>query len=227
MMERVGVRRRGSAFSLIELLVIVAVIMVLAAALYPALLKAKEWGRAARCASNLHQLQLAALNRATDANRLPASVSYWWQNIDGDWWHERGWVAWDTWPGYPADGPRPTKPTSGFNYSWRGASGLACITNGSLWGYARQEKDIYLCPTFALKSVCGQTDAVRSYSMNTALHWRVYFDVSSVAVRTVLFGDDNGLRSGQTDSQFATNEVGRWHVNRGQVVYLDGHVDKL
>lgn len=220
-------KRHKTAFSLIEMLVVVGVILVLAAAIYPALMKAKEWGRTARCGSNLHQLQLATLNLATDRNRLPTSSSAWWLNAgDGNWYHHRGWVDWYTWAGAPSDGPQSGKPADG-TYNWRGSQGLTCVTNGELWSYARYEDDIYLCPTFALKSICGQTDAARSYSMNSNLSWSVYFEASSRAARTVLFGDDRNVGASPYDPQFGTNEMSTWHAGKGQVVYLDGHVDKL
>jgi len=49
-------RRRGRGFTLIELLVVIAVIMILAALLSPAVMKALQQAERASCASNLHQL---------------------------------------------------------------------------------------------------------------------------------------------------------------------------
>src|SRR5438105_3767832 len=55
------------AFTLIELLVVVAVIALLIAILLPSLSEARERGRRAVCASNLHEIGLAIYTYAHDA----------------------------------------------------------------------------------------------------------------------------------------------------------------
>lgn len=63
-----------NSFTLLELLLVVAVIMILASLLLPALSKAKEKSRAITCLSNLKQLNVAALGYAGDAD---GNVAVW------------------------------------------------------------------------------------------------------------------------------------------------------
>jgi prepilin-type N-terminal cleavage/methylation domain-containing protein/prepilin-type processing-associated H-X9-DG protein len=67
----------STAFSLLELLVVMAIISTLAALLLPALRSAKDAGRRAACLSNLHQIGVALQLYVQDNNnRLPYMRDY-------------------------------------------------------------------------------------------------------------------------------------------------------
>jgi prepilin-type N-terminal cleavage/methylation domain-containing protein/prepilin-type processing-associated H-X9-DG protein len=65
-------QRFSDAFSLVELLVTIAIIAILAALILPALGRAKESGRATACRGNLHQIGLALQIYVSESqNRMP------------------------------------------------------------------------------------------------------------------------------------------------------------
>lgn len=74
---RLGIRRhRGSAFTLIELLCVIAIIAILAALLLPVLARAKDRAKRVQCVYNLRQAGLAFQSFAQDHNgQFPMAVT--------------------------------------------------------------------------------------------------------------------------------------------------------
>ena len=128
---------KPGAFSLIELLAVMAVIAILSALLLPALAAAKARGKQTLCAGNLHQFGVAWQIYANDnAGRFvenqPASVS------------SNSWVRGDL-----------TAPAQSTN--------LDLLRQGELFPYLGQV-NVYWCP--ADPSQTDGRNRVRSYSMN-------------------------------------------------------------
>src|SRR5438128_5224362 len=71
--------RPAHAFTLIELLAVVAIIASLAGLLLPALARARDKGKAAKCQSNLRQLAMAAMMYDEDHLVYPIG----WPPADG------------------------------------------------------------------------------------------------------------------------------------------------
>ncbi len=172
-LRRVAPPSRG--FTLIELLVVIAIISILMGLLVPVVGRAREYAYCARCQSNLKQLHQAVINY----DSIPAACSADSQNPDtGQWSKSRtGWIDWYVQP-YTYTGDKRTY--------WMGEKGIACITNGTLYPYARHV-GIYLCPTFARRNVCGRSDAVRGYVMNSQVSEGSI--IRRDATRRLLFAD--------------------------------------
>ena len=220
------------AFTLIEMLLVVAIIAILAMLLYPALGRIRESGRSTRCVSNLRQLQVAAINYAGGNGWLPECTSYWHSNDDGTKSHWHGWVAW-----YNIYGASDSQG-SGGNYAWYGANGYASVTNGSLWGYVKNS-DVYYCPTFAMSKNCNRSDTKWNYAMNNQISTR---DVTTVpgqqinvlgmeATKTFMFCDNtlanlSTAYPGMCASNNMATAAARWHGPKGNVIYVDGHVEQ-
>jgi prepilin-type processing-associated H-X9-DG protein/prepilin-type N-terminal cleavage/methylation domain-containing protein len=142
-------RAVSSAFTLIELLIVVAIIAILAGLLLPALTKAKSKAQSIACSNNLRQLQLAWLLYADDQNGL-LPLNHWFPNSpSGDWWSPPGsWVV----------GNARTDTTT------------TNIERGTLFSYLKAVQ-VYHCPTDQSKvDKRPQLLRTRSYALSGGLN---------------------------------------------------------
>lgn len=157
-------RLRRSAFTLIELLVVIAVIAILAALLLPALAKAKEYGRRAKCVSNLRQLGLTFVIYAGDN---ADAVAFNGDVVDGGDSRVPRWVQ-----GHMKHDTGMTSDPSNAN--------LLVDPKFAQFGRYLQTAAIYKCPSDQTLVTQGRikVPTVRSYSMNAYVGWNGFFHPS-------------------------------------------------
>ena len=149
-----ALRQQRTAFTLVELLVVIAVIAILSGILLPALGKAKAKGEGISCFNNTRQLQLAWLLYSDEQrDRLP-------YNLGGS--ANRSSVA-------------PLDPLNWVNgvMSWEVESdntNQSLIKQSSLAAYTAYNAKLYKCPSDRVVSdvqrQAGFQERTRSYSMN-------------------------------------------------------------
>jgi len=230
-------RGRAAAFTLLELLVVIAIIAILAALLLPALATAKKRATATGCLNNLKELTLAAQLYAGDfADAIIPN------GIGGS----PGWVA-------------------GSVQALPGATNLPDIMSGLLYHYSGSPK-IYQCPGDTIILAGSSAPRVRSYSLScmmgnnegiTGVHDGVVenFKFTSIQMpgpsQALFFVDEQTGTSTDTtsldDGYFAINyphgnpayggssgDEYNWrdapssrHGDFGQFSFADGHVAKI
>lgn len=219
--ERPSLNRR--AFTLVELLAVIALVGVLAALLVPALDQGREAARAAACATNLRQLAAAALSYAADHGgefpwgmRIEGGETACWDFITGAGGKARPGLIWERIPECASGRVLQCPSFVGGNANWRG---------DPYTGYN------YNC------SYVGKVEGDPGDRAGPALQSQI-----EVPARTALFGDGqyargankfmraperdaahdgsgNGIRSAGTQ--------GFRHRGRTNVAFADGHVESL
>jgi len=104
------------------------------------------------------------------------------------------------------------------------------IGSGFFTNYAGGEFGIYLCPTFALKTVCSNDYPVWSYRMNTNCSGLNLYGVRDASAM-ILLADaymSNSVQGADAACRPAmdTNQMARIHNGQGTMVFVDGHADR-
>jgi prepilin-type N-terminal cleavage/methylation domain-containing protein/prepilin-type processing-associated H-X9-DG protein len=142
---------RRSGFTLLELLVVVAIIAVLASLLLPALGRSQAKSRGALCLNNTRQLVTAWLMYADDnRQRLPYNLGGPAARTNSNW--AAGVLDWELTPDN---------------------TNTADLTEAALGFYVGQTAKVYRCPSdrevSGIQSGAGWSARVRSYSMNASV----------------------------------------------------------
>lgn len=160
-----------AAFTLVEMLVVIAIMAILALTLLAAIRAARDHGDYARCQARLRNLHQACLNHLADNNGYPRAGSYelydsrtkTFSGVDG-------WVAWVRKDGQDlnpwAEDKTDSHADEYYHARWSGKQAEQAIRNGTLFKYTGEDLTTYLCPSFERKHRNLAGDARRSYAMN-------------------------------------------------------------
>ncbi len=182
-------RKRG--FTLVELMVVIAIIGILAAALITPITNARATGRSARCKANLKNLAQASMSYALDTRSWPHGTRHWGNRLPSAGTYEVrepsgnvdvlqflavvGWVSGYyggssfLWPslGQPTLRKGADDRASYYFYGDNKNAVYQSITNGVLWNYVGKDLATYVCDEHkAVARALGINNVMRSYAMN-------------------------------------------------------------
>lgn len=222
--------RNISCFTIIELLIVIAIIAILASLLLPALNKSRSRAQQISCTSNLKQIGTGAVSYAGDQNDwwCPATLSAWGSsNIH----YELNWIT-RLWPYAVGREFELSKCTEKsificpggteeelFRYNGSSAGSGYPITNLTwnlrLGGYRDNSTGEYKYP-FKKLSGCRRPAAVGTC-----------WDVSNINLSTgSVFKDTNNARNYHNIS-VAMEWLAARHLKRDNLLFVDGHVETL
>ncbi len=206
-------------FSLVELLVVISIIVILAALLLPALGRSKASTQRVKCASNLHQLGLAA-------------HLYWDENAGNCFansgaYTNGGQLFWFGWIGAGAEGEREFDASRGALYPYLRGRGVELCPAFN-----------YTMPDFKLKA----TGATYGYGYNKYLG-QTPLNTSAIVrpTLTALFADAAQVNTWQAPASPEHPMIEEWyyldnsanqpnghfrHRQKANAVFCDGHIDR-
>jgi prepilin-type N-terminal cleavage/methylation domain-containing protein/prepilin-type processing-associated H-X9-DG protein len=204
---------RIKAFTLIELLTVIAIIGILAAILIPVVGKVRESARAAQCVSNIRQIAIAMLTYADENNgRLPTSGS----TEDGQK-PESDWILWYR----PSDNDLRD-------------SAIVPYMGGAFTA------DIYRCPSderlavtplppyrfsFSLNRALGEFSNSPKFAGLAQLNGQVH-NVPDPSL-IILIAEEAAPNDSSAWLGFPEDSLTERHGGRGHVAFVDAHVESV
>jgi prepilin-type N-terminal cleavage/methylation domain-containing protein/prepilin-type processing-associated H-X9-DG protein len=217
-------RPKSGGFSLIELIVVIAIIGILAALLISSLAGAKGKAKQSQCANNVRQLGLALREHVIENNAYPLVIDpSWVQSLQAELSTSKThvnsteYLRKGVWQCPAANRPADLPPNEGYasyGYNWYGISGLNDVDALGLGGHhvwhgrdfpapAVQEAEVS-SPSDMMAigdGFCGENKIIRD---GTLAFWRA---------------------SGMKGTIESTKRTYARHQGKASVVFCDGHVE--
>ncbi len=232
-MEGFGHKRSG--FTLIETLVVVAIIALLLAILLPSLSRARQLARSAQCLNNVRQMAIAAHSYASAQGRFPpylgsgpdATVSYGWDlQVRYRWeggqrkatakpgllWQGKTIEAINQCPSYKGGDNWADYPYTGYNY------------NSSYVGYCEYYAEVSGWPPVPTGGIIVKANPARPEDVQQPAGCAMFGDGEYVG------GANKFMRSPfkGRDASFSGRSAGTQgyrHAGRTNVAFCDGHAE--
>ena len=217
-----GITRKW--FSLIELLVVVAIIAILAGMLLPALKNAKGMAQASVCLSNMKQCNLGFISYASDWNDyIPA-----FRTVDSV---NRAWYFYMTHDPYVISSDRRKEYIKAFNTNGYSAQ----AADSSAYSVNRKQAGILACPSVVVEYKnyvldYGMNYYLRewggvNYSSDTSMYGFVKLPAIKKTSQAILLSESNdSYFVAYTDTALGSNVSFR-HNYKANALYVDGHGD--
>ena len=198
------------AFTLIELIVVVGILVVLVGTLVAALSGGTDAARAARCLTNLKNLATACNSYAMAHQVYPLAGSVETRSLARDessageikqrYSEAPGWISWDSRGAYQGKTTSHVASSSWFTSAYNEEEEVRqyALTNGILWKYLSGTADVYVCPSH--RKILKHKNPLWSYVMNQKFGYDYSFGAKAVgagieygslarADRTLLFAE--------------------------------------